>query len=904
MSFGAPFCAHNPNPANGGSRGIPEQRPFRPPSPTCSDWGSWRSRMFKSIKPRIILLAGLPLCVALIFMANAIAVKYAVVREMDNLLVLSRLAVRISSLVHEIQKERGATGIFLGSGGNDYKSELEEERNHTDRQREALKAFAETATLTPFGKGFGSSLRGALAHLSRIDEHRSRIDALSIPARKSILFYTELNAALLSLVHRMGKVGSNLQIGRIGTAYANFLQIKERAGLERALLSKIFASGRFEQGDFIRLNTLVSDQNTFLNLFHTLAAPEYFAFYKRKLSDPAVSEVRRMRDIALARGADSTGEFDVAPEPWFDAATRKINLMKEVEDMIAADLSRHVFDLKERSRKTLFVISVSALAVMIAILWAGAMIVRSITRPINEIVEIAEAIARGDLSRRIEPRRGGEFGLLVTAFRNMQRQLTGLSKEIIELTEKSGNGELDHRGRADAFEGGWHELVHGINSLIDTFAFPIKLSADYVEKIAVGDIPDKIEGAYKGDFNRIKGNLNTLVDAMHELTSVADAVASGNYDRSIEPRGEKDRLVTAINRMTRSLGRMTEESRRENWLKTGQNALNEKMRGEQEPVPLTRGILAMLAEYLDLQVGACFLSGDGGTLRRVSGYALSGRPADDRSYAPGEGLVGQAALERRIILQGGKAAAEDTLTVDFGIGKRLPHHILFLPLIHEDRVKGVLVLGTTLEFTPLKLTLLERVSETMAVAVHVAESRIRMKHLLEKTRRQAGELSAGQEALRATNRELENQARILKESEERLKEQKEELRVSNEELEAARIELGKTVDERTEDLEAANRKLRKEIMERKNSQKEREKLIGELEEALGNIKTLKGLIPICSSCKKIRDDTGFWNQIEAYIETRSEALFSHGICPECSEKLYGDQEWYKKSKKNGKEGTT
>ncbi len=62
------------------------------------------------------------------------------------------------------------------------------------------------------------------------------------------------------------------------------------------------------------------------------------------------------------------------------------------------------------------------------------------------------------------------------------------------------------------------------------------------------------------------------------------------------------------------------------------------------------------------------------------------------------------------------------------------------------------------------------------------------------------------------------------------------------------------------------------------------------------IKTLRGLIPICSSCKKVRDDEGIWNQIEIYIENRSDAFFSHGICPGCAEKLYGDRDWFKKSR--------
>lgn len=78
------------------------------------------------------------------------------------------------------------------------------------------------------------------------------------------------------------------------------------------------------------------------------------------------------------------------------------------------------------------------------------------------------------------------------------------------------------------------------------------------------------------------------------------------------------------------------------------------------------------------------------------------------------------------------------------------------------------------------------------------------------------------------------------------------------------------------------------ITEQKRRESEREKLINALQKALTKVKTLSGLIPICSSCKKIRDDNGYWNQIEKYILEHSEAELTHGMCPECIEKLYPD----------------
>ena len=86
----------------------------------------------------------------------------------------------------------------------------------------------------------------------------------------------------------------------------------------------------------------------------------------------------------------------------------------------------------------------------------------------------------------------------------------------------------------------------------------------------------------------------------------------------------------------------------------------------------------------------------------------------------------------------------------------------------------------------------------------------------------------------------------------------------------------------------------RDITRQKKAEIENQKLIVELREAMENVKTLKGFIPICARCKKVRDDKGYWNQIEKYISEHSEALFSHGICPECSEELYGDEDWYQR----------
>ena len=111
-------------------------------------------------------------------------------------------------------------------------------------------------------------------------------------------------------------------------------------------------------------------------------------------------------------------------------------------------------------------------------------------------------------------------------------------------------------------------------------------------------------------------------------------------------------------------------------------------------------------------------------------------------------------------------------------------------------------------------------------------------------------------------------------------------RLADEALKKAYEDLEIKVLERTDELSKTNKALNKEIEQRAVAEKEREELISELREALAKVKTLSGLLPICASCKKIRDDSGYWNRIEDYICKHSEAEFTHGLCPECAARLY------------------
>jgi len=133
-----------------------------------------------------------------------------------------------------------------------------------------------------------------------------------------------------------------------------------------------------------------------------------------------------------------------------------------------------------------------------------------------------------------------------------------------------------------------------------------------------------------------------------------------------------------------------------------------------------------------------------------------------------------------------------------------------------------------------------------------------------------------------------NLARLVPAIERELREaeMRQQRRMADEALKRAYEGLEMKVKERTTELVETNEALKEEIRQRKLAEREREKLITELQNALATVKSLRGLLPICAACKKIRDDKGYWNQIEEYIRKHSEVEFSHGICPDCAKRLY------------------
>lgn len=203
-------------------------------------------------------------------------------------------------------------------------------------------------------------------------------------------------------------------------------------------------------------------------------------------------------------------------------------------------------------------ISVIALIIVVGIIF---LITGSITRPLNQIVTIANSIAAGDFSGDINIHQKDEIGRLAEAFRNMKAKIDAVLQEVNTLIQAAQQGQLQARANTKNFHGRWQHLLSGVNNLINAFVVPINVTSEYLARLSNGEIPDPITDEYQGDFNTIKEHLNMLVDATDSTAHIAEEIANGNLDIEVKERSADDRLMKALNLMIRRLSDLLREMR-------------------------------------------------------------------------------------------------------------------------------------------------------------------------------------------------------------------------------------------------------------------------------------------------------------------------------------------------------
>lgn len=285
-----------------------------------------------SFKHKIIMLLALPMLGFLWLSVSSLSQSIATSNEMSVLTQYTALSVEYSELVHELQKERGMTAGLIGSNGAKFSSELRKQREDTDELHAKLMQFLQQNEITDQQiKQLQASIQQDLSMLVGI---RNKVDSQNIQLGAALGYYTKLNAKLLSLSGLIVDISTDGSITAETVAYYNFLQGKERAGIERAVLSNAFSKDHFGSGDLVRFISLVIEQDTYFTNFQTFATASNNQFFEQQLRVPAVEEVIRLRDIAETR----TSEFGVDSTYWFDQASVRIGQLKRIQDELESSL--------------------------------------------------------------------------------------------------------------------------------------------------------------------------------------------------------------------------------------------------------------------------------------------------------------------------------------------------------------------------------------------------------------------------------------------------------------------------------------------------------------------------------------------------------------------------------------
>ncbi|MCP4396919.1 MAG: methyl-accepting chemotaxis protein [bacterium] len=175
------------------------------------------------------------------------------------------------------------------------------------------------------------------------------------------------------------------------------------------------------------------------------------------------------------------------------------------------------------------------------------------TRLLQQFIRYIDHIAQGRIPEKIVGTYQGEFHDIVHNVNMLIDTMNGLLTEVDATILAIGEGQLDFRGHAESFEGEWRQLILGINAIIDGFVTPITVTAASIGQIAKGELPKKITDEYKGDFDQVKQHVNLLIEAMSEITRIAERIAAGKLGIKVEERSEHDVIMRALNTMISKL---------------------------------------------------------------------------------------------------------------------------------------------------------------------------------------------------------------------------------------------------------------------------------------------------------------------------------------------------------------
>ena len=484
-----------------------------------------------SFKNKIFIVLALPLIGFLWLSILTIKQSYIVNSQMKNLTELTQLSISYSELVHELQKERGTTAGFLGSKGKTFVNRLNKQHLATDDKLNSRDAFLK---LNDFKQVSIVKLNQEIAaELEKLNLIRSQVSNLAIDSSKAIAYYTGLNAKLLSVSYIIADLSINAKVTEQSIAYYNFLQGKERAGIERAVLSSTFARNEFSDGTFVKFVALVTEQKVFMANFLAFTSAENILYYQKQMVHPAIKEVIKLRAIAESK----TSDFGVDPLYWFQQATLKIGQYQKSGQQIADNLLLFVKNAQAKAFNTLAVSIALTIVLLMLVIVITRVSIKDLTSRVNELTQVMRQVRNeSDLTVRTKLQGKSELGQISIALNLTLEQFSDTINEIssASLTLSAAAEETSVTCEHNA----------------------ITLAEQQEGIVAIATAVEELSATVK----EVAGNTQATADSAREADNQAKSgldVVQLSYHSIEELSTEIDRLAQRINSLHASSGNIT-----------------------------------------------------------------------------------------------------------------------------------------------------------------------------------------------------------------------------------------------------------------------------------------------------------------------------------------------------------
>ena len=395
-------------------------------------------------------------------------------QTLDKLYTAIDASVRISFLVHEIQKERGNSSGYLSNNGEKFGPQLIDQRELTDKRIFELEELLAQDQMSAFVSEHQYLFDQLNTLVDRIPTLRKDVNDLVYTPNEAIDNYTVINTWALDMLGQIIPETDRSDIYGQVQAYINFLKSKERAGIERAIGTQAFSKKFLDNEVYKRFSSLVSEQNAFLNSFRSTASREAIDFYQNTLVGAEVDEVNRMRTILY-----SNENLEDDPSYWFDMITVKINLLKKVEDYMAEGVQQQSAELAAAATQFFNFVVIATIALATLVLVLLSFILGGILRNIRILSAYTQRIARGRFDTKVNIKANDELGRFG---KTMNKMAFSIRKAQAELRKEKDKAEYMFKNIYRTSEVVFENVDQGI-FLIDKDLKISKLYSKAIENI-------------------------------------------------------------------------------------------------------------------------------------------------------------------------------------------------------------------------------------------------------------------------------------------------------------------------------------------------------------------------------------------------------------------------------------